>query len=111
MGGKWPPEYGNYHGQSGAVADSNKINGYDDGYPATAPVNKSGRNDWGLYGVGGNVWECTTDKPTGSFDTWRGASWANYERDGLACSSGIDVVFDASSTTNRFGFRLLLAKP
>ena len=53
-GNEWPPAYGNYR------ADG--INGYSDGYAATCPVADSGRNPWGLYGVGGNASEWTSEQ-------------------------------------------------
>lgn len=33
------------------------IPGYKDGWPSTAPVYQSGANEWGLYGMAGNVLE------------------------------------------------------
>ena len=48
-GNSMPPKYGNY----------NQMDDYNDGFPVTCPVEKSGKNDWGLYGVGGNACECT----------------------------------------------------
>lgn len=33
------------------------ISGYKDGWSSVAPVTKSGANQWGLYGIGGNVSE------------------------------------------------------
>ena len=50
-GDEWPPKYGNY----------NYVNGYEDGFDRLAPVDKSGENEWGLYGVGGNAWEVCLD--------------------------------------------------
>ncbi|MBN1672547.1 MAG: SUMF1/EgtB/PvdO family nonheme iron enzyme [Kiritimatiellae bacterium] len=46
-GNPFPPRFGNY----------GPIDGYSDGFELTAPVTRSGANEWGLLGVGGNVWE------------------------------------------------------
>ncbi|OQA00998.1 MAG: Formylglycine-generating sulfatase enzyme [Planctomycetes bacterium ADurb.Bin412] len=78
-GDGWPPvsgKAGNYHGHEGA-GPSEKISGYNDGYPVTCNVEQSWENPWCLYGVGGNVWEAcassmAADQP---FGAWRGASW------------------------------------
>lgn len=75
-GNEWPPKYGN----------SGKIDGYRDGYEETCPVEKSGKNDWGLYGVGGNVSEWTTDRLV-ICHYLRGGSWGTY-RSGDLLSSG-----------------------
>lgn len=34
-----------------------KIEGYEDGWPSLAPVQKSGANEWGIFGLAGNVTE------------------------------------------------------
>ncbi len=79
-GNNWPPksgQAGNYHGREGA-GEWEKIPGYNDGFPVTAPVDELWKNPWGLAGVGGNVWEvCASDSTGESFETWRGASWHN----------------------------------
>ncbi|MBI3986026.1 MAG: SUMF1/EgtB/PvdO family nonheme iron enzyme [Lentisphaerae bacterium] len=57
-GNSWPPKYGNYADETiGEVLgkDWGIIFGYRDGYALTCPVEESGKNDWGLCGVGGNV--------------------------------------------------------
>lgn len=55
------PRRGNYADRNFARAfDRKGLFRYDDGYTATAPVDKSGRNEWGLYGLGGNVREYAT---------------------------------------------------
>ena len=110
-GDNWPPrsgQAGNYSGQESAW--KNKIDGYRDSHPVTCDVEKSWKNPWGLFGVGGNVWECTSKTPGGSFDAWRGAAWFCYYQGGLRCS--YRFVLSASLRFGyRFGFRLLLAGP
>lgn len=77
-GDSWPPTRGNYSDmtareQLGFTA----IDGYRDGFSVTASVEKSGRNEWGLYGLSGNVWEWTSEQ-SGSSRLLRGASWLSY---------------------------------
>lgn len=62
-GGGWPPLYGNYSDLSAknTFSDWQGIASYDDGFPATAPVTQSGTNEWGICGLGGNVWEWCED--------------------------------------------------
>ena len=63
------------------------VDGYTDGYVVTCPVEKSGANEWGIYGLGGNVWEgCASDASGSSFGAWRGASFANANADELRCA-------------------------
>jgi len=83
-GNDWPPKYGNYDDED--EIDSALIEGYTDGHVVTCPVADSGRNDWGLYGVGGNVWEWTTEA-TGTLVVARGASWDTQEQDCLHISA------------------------
>jgi hypothetical protein len=110
-GDNWPPksgQAGNYYGREGAGLWS-KISGYNDGHPVTCDVEDSWVNPWGLYGVGGNVWECCAeDKRGSSFGAWRGASWYYVSQDILRCSYRIDC--DGSSRGNDRGFRLLLSR-
>ena len=109
-GKHWPPPNNwNYHGQEGA-GSWDKMSGHNDGYAVTCPVEKSGKNDWGLYGVGGNVWEWTSELYESGSDqrVLRGASWYCYDRDSLRCSSRLG---DApSSRFNSLGFRLVVLR-
>jgi hypothetical protein len=107
-GNAMPPKYGNYHGQERAGTWA-KIAGYNDVFPVTCPVERSGKNDWGLYGMGGNVWECcATDSSSGSFGAWRGASWDGDIPDFLRCTHRF-----RNNGSIRFidgGFRLVLSR-
>jgi len=104
-GNQWPPKDGNY--SDSASASSDKIDGYTDGNAVTCAVEQSGRNDWGLYGVGGDVWECTSASAGGGFDAWRGASWNLSVRSSLSCSFRFGIGASYRGISN--GFRLVLS--
>jgi formylglycine-generating enzyme required for sulfatase activity len=107
-GNDMPPTRGNYHGQEG-VGLWGRIDGYADGFPVTCPVERSGENEWGLHGVGGNVWEGTVKSSKNlAFDAWRGGSWSiriPYHMSSLCLYS-----FSASCRSNDIGFRLVLSR-
>ena len=106
-GNHWPPPNDwNYHGSEGASIGS-KIDGHDDGHPVSCAVEKSGRNSWGLYGVGGNVWEWTSDQ-SGKWRVVRGVSWNYSKQDNLRCSA--DHRNLPSDRNNVIGFRLLIVR-
>ncbi len=106
-GSTMPPKFGNYSDKSSAW--NQKITSYDDGFSLTCPVDKSGKNEWGIYGVGGNVWECTRKSSTNpAFDAWRGGSWT-ISQPGIMRSD-----FRRTSNTpdkdENYGFRIVLSR-
>ncbi len=111
-GNEWPPPHGqagNYHGMEGA-GSWGRLNGYNDGFPVTAPVDELWENPWGLKGVGGNVWEACADaykSVSGWRKTWRSASWSNFREDYLRCRRRFS--HRGNISYNNAGFRLVLA--
>lgn len=68
-GNSWPPApmadsvFPNLQGMEvvsfsgGKPAQNRTLPEYKDGWPSTCPMNKSGKNEWGIYGMAGNVKE------------------------------------------------------
>jgi uncharacterized caspase-like protein len=108
-GNDWPPKYGNYADATAksAFSDWTVIEGYRDGSAVSCAVEQSGKNDWGLYGVGGNVWEWTNEQD-GSGRVLRGASWFNYEQVILRCEYRSRVPPSYRFFSN--GFRLVVLR-
>ena len=109
-GEMWPPNRGNYADSALASAfpDKPAIADYQDGFAATAPVERSGENAWGLFGAGGNVWETTTREPGGEqFGGWQGGGWEDHLPARMRSDAFYGFIGNARGAVN--GFRLVLA--
>jgi formylglycine-generating enzyme required for sulfatase activity len=117
-GNQWPPpnDY-NYRGVEGSgilyalFQDEQFVRGHNDGYVVTAPITRSGKNTWGLYGVGGNAWEWCADWADANKTTRviRGGAWNNERENILRISHRADA---APDWKNEFiGFRVVIGPP
>jgi hypothetical protein len=115
-GREWPPPRG-----AGNYADltlKNRvrnwqfgvIDGYDDGYAATSPVGSFTASRYGLYDMGGNVWQLCEDwyDRAQQFRVLRGGSWVNSGSGSLLSSRRVRVTADSRFPDH--GFRCVLAK-
>ena len=113
-GDEWPPPKGagNYSDQSRKAKAPNEssqyLDDYDDTHPTTAPVMSFEPNRFGLYDLGGNVWEWCENwySAEQTERTLRGGSWFNYVRGTLLSSARLRLAPDLRSTY--YGFRVVV---
>ena len=114
----WGREFPPAKGKLGNYADAafhgkfpnekNWIEGYTDDYATTSPVGSFPPNEYGLYDMGGNVWQWCEDllEPGSTERVLRGSSWNNYDRVGLLLSSRYHGARDYRSLN--YGFRCVI---
>jgi formylglycine-generating enzyme required for sulfatase activity len=102
-GASWPPPKGagNYSQELGV-----------DEYEFTSPVGSFASNEFGIYDLGGNVWEWCQDFTDRSQDSrvLRGASWFNGYQDRMKSSFRNDLG-RPDTRYSSFGFRVVLGAP
>ena len=109
-GTDWPPPpgAGNYVGEE--TGSDVAIRGYNDGFGLTSPVGSFPPNKYGLYDMGGNVWQWCMDSWNSESKerVLRGASWYNGAiRLSLLSSCRLHPAPDSS--TDNYGFRVVRA--
>ncbi|MEO7317446.1 MAG: SUMF1/EgtB/PvdO family nonheme iron enzyme [Chthoniobacteraceae bacterium] len=109
-GTAWPPPQGagNYTGEE--TGSDVAIKGYSDGFPWTSPVGSFPPNKYGIYDMGGNVWQWVMDQwnTDSTSKVLRGASWYNGALK-LSLLSSCRVHAAQDSSTDNYGFRCVIA--
>jgi formylglycine-generating enzyme required for sulfatase activity len=109
-GTAWPPPpgAGNYTGEE--TGSDVAIRGYDDGFAWTSPVGSFAPNKFGIYDMGGNVWQWCMDawNTDSKAKVLRGASWYNGALK-LSLLSSCRVHAAPDSSTDNYGFRIVRA--
>jgi formylglycine-generating enzyme required for sulfatase activity len=112
-GNQWPPPQGagNYSGEESTILKHPVIVGYIDDYIYTSPVGSFPANQFGLFDMGGNVWQWCQD----NFDAQthdrvlRGACWNNGPPKEILSASF--RFYSAPDTRSDFiGFRCVVAR-
>jgi hypothetical protein len=116
-GKKWPPPpgAGNYRGVESRIGNEPKdwpmIEDYNDGYPRTSPAESFAANQFGLYDMGGNVWQWCEDwyNSEKKGRVIRGASW--YECDPRYLLASCRFKYMPTERGASIGFRCVLVRP
>ena len=107
-GTQWPPPAGagNYAGEE--TDTEIPIPGYNDGSRNTSPVGKYRVNAFGLYDMGGNVWQWVSDFWNGEnrAKTLRGGSWYNGAIP-LSLLSSCRISSSPDTLHDTYGFRIV----
>ena len=106
-GTQWPPPNGagNYAGEGDQLPF---IEGFKDGFPRTSPVSSFNANKYGLFDMGGNLWQWCEDYFDGQSGSraLRGGSWSSIAPDKMLSSYRDDV--QPGDRNHYVGFRLVM---
>jgi hypothetical protein len=109
-GKDWPPPpgSGNYNGED--KSSDMAITGYNDGFEWTSPVGSFRPNLFGIFDMGGNVWQWCMDSwdEHSSAKVLRGASWSNGSLK-TSLFSSCRVHADPDTRADNYGFRIVEA--
>jgi formylglycine-generating enzyme required for sulfatase activity len=107
-GNQWPPPpgAGNYAGEE--TQTEIPIPNYNDGFANTSPVGKFRANGFGLYDMGGNVWQWVSDfwNSENRAKTLRGGSWYNGAIP-LSLLSSCRISSSPDTLHDTYGFRIV----
>ena len=106
-GNAWPPTHGNFGNQE-MFPTTWDLEGYADDFPVTCPVEKSGVNEWGIYGVAGNVWEWTSEVRDGKNGVY-GAAWTEVNKMTMVIQPKGFNYAAPSEPYDNIGIRVLMA--
>lgn len=106
-----PPKFGNFPDLTAkkCFPGWRIVSGYDDGYAVTCPVEESGANEWGIFGMAGNAWEWCEDwyDKDKKYKVRRGGGWDVEEESSLRVDArGFDT---PESHYDNIGFRLVVS--
>jgi serine/threonine protein kinase len=109
-GTAWPPpaDAGNYTGEE--TGSEVAIRGFNDSFPWTSPVGSFRKNAFGLYDMGGNVWQWCMDwwSEEKRSRVLRGGSWYNGALK-LSLLSSCRIHYSPGTITDNSGFRVVVA--
>jgi formylglycine-generating enzyme required for sulfatase activity len=112
-GTEWPPPKGagNYCGEESKVWSDSIIAGFRDDYLYTSPVGSFPANKFGLFDMGGNVWQWCEDRFSAQNQerVLRGACWNNGPPAGIF-SSSFRFHIGPGLRFNFAGFRCVIAR-
>ena len=110
-GTTWPPpaRAGNYAGVEAGLPPADTIPNYNDGFPRTSPVGTFSVNAFGIFDVGGNVWQWCSDrfKADINWRTVRGGSWLTAAKPQLRL--GARLGYNPEFRHDDVGFRVVIA--